>query len=87
MNNQIQFGMQQQQRALEKANALLNESSEPPIEQTTLKEVKKKSNLPVGVFMSSNNKRYVAKFRKDHIGTYDTPEEASIAYENYKNEV
>ena len=44
------------------------------------------SNLPLGVFMSSNGKKFVAKHRKDHIGTYDTPEEASAAYEAYKGE-
>ena len=45
------------------------------------------SNLPLGVFISSNGKKYVAKYRKDHIGTFDTPEEASAAYEQYKSEL
>jgi len=83
-NNQIQYSLQKQQKELDKANENLLIS---PIEQRVFTQAKKMSNLPLGVFISSNGKKYVAKYRKDHIGTFDSPEEASVAYEQYKSEL
>ena len=85
-NKIIKFNMhyKNNKKELDKANENLLISS---IEQKVFTQAKKMSNLPLGVFISSNGKKYVAKYRKDHIGTFDSPEEASAAYEQYKSEL
>lgn len=77
-----------QQKEINKANENLNIPISIPIQQDgpLVKEGRKKSNLPVGVYLSSNGGRFVAKFRGHHIGTYDTPEDASYYYNKFKNE-
>ena len=75
-----------QQKEINKANENLNIPI--PIQQDgpLVKEGRKKSNLPIGVYLSSNGGRFVAKFRGHHIGTYDSPDEAAFHYDKFKNE-
>ena len=61
-NNELLKG---QQKELRQANENLNIPISIPIQQDEplVKEGRKKSNLPVGVYLSSNGGRFVAKFR------------------------
>jgi hypothetical protein len=45
----------------------------------------KERNLPLGVAITPYNK-FTARVHKKYIGTFDTPEEAHIAYLEFKNE-
>lgn len=48
--------------------------------------LKKKNHLPIGVFFDSKKQKYVAaikiNYKKHHLGTYNTPEEASRIYQD-----
>ena len=44
---------------------------------------KRKNNLPEGVTLTANKKRFKAQSRSKYIGTYDTPEEAYDAYQKF----
>jgi len=86
-NNQIDFALQKQQNALNRANENLTIPIPESTEPKTFTQARKISNLPLGVFVSSNGKKFVAKYRKDHIGTFDTPEDAENAYKEYKRNI
>ena len=85
--NQIDFALQKQQDALNKANENLYIPIPESTEPKAFNQARKLSNLPLGIFVSSNGKKFVAKYRKDHIGTYDTPEDAENAYKEYKRNI
>lgn len=86
-NNQLGFALQKQQNALNRANENLTIPIPESTEPKAFTQARKISNLPLGVFLSSNGKKFVAKYRKDHIGTFDTPEDAENAYKEYKKNI
>jgi len=68
-------------------HAKRNFPDEPPLVQVS-KEKKRKEELPVGVTRIRKTERFIAKIKDmPSLGTYDTPEEASKAYNDTLQEI